>query len=540
MPDGTDTLYWASSEIPSEEKASANLVSRAAKSFKDIRTEILALQELIRLSANPVNEFDRLCELQLGEGDLVGYGYSLASRYLITKTAQERETLKSEIRGLLAKVDTPEFCDPHWKWVITMIMYKLEDRSLHGICFNLHHGMPYYRNMDAAFLKQISQKSPELSSWVDQQLAYNNTKQQAQTNYSYTDKGQKGRKVRSQVNQDSHQSQLPPAQPTESGEGASEPMPDLNFQRPQRHERAVNIVAPSKGSQGMEYDMKRLRDRFNRPLNGGIEPQPRRYFKKRQSEGDEVPKRQESQRKKADESHTRQMDEGEDKSPTEDEVKIEFEHGKYSVRIERERHAAKLKREKRIAEIESEKRAAEASQLLERERERGRYAEHERERERERHTIELKNERDSARQTAERERDKYAKELAAIKAAKSAEIDQKVAFIEAKQEAMRTAVRDMLFENEMQAEFIRRREGEQRILQEAAEKEHTLTSKLEERALADATISKKKDEESFRAAQKLIEVAEKIEKEVRERNEQEVKTQANRQELQRLVSFLLD
>ncbi|KAI0871708.1 hypothetical protein GGS24DRAFT_45741 [Hypoxylon argillaceum] len=424
VPNGTDTLYWASSEISSEEKASANLVSRAAKSFKDIRTEILALQELIRLSANPVNEFDRLCELQLGEGDLVGYGYSLASRYLITKTAQERETLKSEIRGLLAKVDTPEFCDPPWKWVITMIMYKLEDRSLHGICFNLHNGMPYYRNMDAAFLKQISQKSPELSSWVDQQLAYNNTKQQAQTNYSYTDKGQKGRKVRSQVNQDSHQPQLPPAQPTESGEGASEPMPDLNFQRPQRHERAVNIVAPSKGSQGMEYDMKRLRDRFNRPLNGGIEPQPRRYFKKRQSEGDEVPKRQESQRKKADESHTRQMDEGEDKSPTEDEVKIEFEHGKYSVRIERERHAAKLKREKRIAEIESEKRAAEASQLLERERERGRYAEHERERERERdarqaadreqererererHAIELKNERDSARQTAERERDK--------------------------------------------------------------------------------------------------------------------------------------
>ncbi|KAJ8119429.1 hypothetical protein O1611_g10615 [Lasiodiplodia mahajangana] len=81
VPSGNEVPQWTPMDQPPELKDPVKLVLRSTVELGDLGTEVIARRELIRLSANPRDEFDTLCNLQLSrQGDLNGYGLSLAAK----------------------------------------------------------------------------------------------------------------------------------------------------------------------------------------------------------------------------------------------------------------------------------------------------------------------------------------------------------------------------------------------------------------------------------------------------------------------------
>ncbi|KAI8626243.1 hypothetical protein F5Y19DRAFT_488534 [Xylariaceae sp. FL1651] len=170
VPSGTETPDWILTDQPPELKDPVKLVLNSASNLGDLKTEALALQELIRLSSNPLNEFERLCRLQLShQGDMNSYGLSLASKYLVSSTKPSRETLAIDISRLLSRVASTDYWSPSHEWILNALLYKLEGRSSATIQHMLERSHADYHNMDEALLQEISRKMPVLKDWVDQQ-----------------------------------------------------------------------------------------------------------------------------------------------------------------------------------------------------------------------------------------------------------------------------------------------------------------------------------------------------------------------------------
>ncbi|KAJ8130726.1 hypothetical protein O1611_g2905 [Lasiodiplodia mahajangana] len=473
VPTGAETPYWASGEMSLRVKGSANLVCRAAKGFEDIRTEILSLQELIRLSENPRKEFDRLCELQLAEGDLTGYGQSLASTYLIAKTAPERDTLKFKIADLLSRLDNPQFCDSHWKWPIKMIMYKLQDRSRSQICSLLGKEIMDYQDMDVAVLEQISRKMPELKGWVDQQVAYqrDNSGFRAQNSDDDDGAGQPGieRDSFTRIREDdagNHQHQT-----TE----VERDSPTIQVAELENQKDAMHIAEEER--EELEREVAKL-ERENR----GLQKAESRARKAAKSER---------------EKHTSEI------------ARLKRERDNILREAERERERERVS-ESRATQLELEKHERQVSEL----------------------------EREAARRL-EAEADKYEKQLAAVKEATNVQMTQAASSFELQREAMRKAITDMTYESVRQDEVALRREAEKKekmladlrlegeklisaISREmAAERENRITMrKLEEKILATTAQADKEKSVSLLVTEKLLEAAERVEMEARERNKQ--------------------
>ncbi|KAI0429900.1 hypothetical protein F5Y09DRAFT_356514 [Xylaria sp. FL1042] len=170
VPSGNETPQWTTTDQPAELKDPIRLVLRSAIELGDLKTEVLARQELIRLSSNPREEFGKLCDLQLArQGNLNGYGLSLASKYLVSGTKAAREELAILISRLLSKVASTDYWDPSHEWILNMLLYKLEGRSHSTIKHMLERSHTDYHNMEESLLREISRKMPSLKDWVDQQ-----------------------------------------------------------------------------------------------------------------------------------------------------------------------------------------------------------------------------------------------------------------------------------------------------------------------------------------------------------------------------------
>ncbi|KAI0906275.1 hypothetical protein F4823DRAFT_89831 [Ustulina deusta] len=170
VPLGNETPQWTAMDQPPELKDPIRLVLRSAIELGDLRTEVLARQELIRLSNNPRDEFDLLCDLQLTrQGNLHDYGLSLASKYLVSNTMAAKEELAILISRLLSKVASTDYWDPSHEWILNMLLYKLEGRSPSTIKHMLERSHTDYQNMEESLLQEISRKMPLLKDWVDQQ-----------------------------------------------------------------------------------------------------------------------------------------------------------------------------------------------------------------------------------------------------------------------------------------------------------------------------------------------------------------------------------
>ncbi|KAI0449404.1 hypothetical protein F5B21DRAFT_49132 [Xylaria acuta] len=165
-----ETPQWTPVDQPTELKDPVRLVLRSAIELGDLETEVLARRELIRLSLKPRDEFNMLCTLQLSrQGNLNGYGSTLASKYLVSNTKEEREDLAIAISRLLSKVASTDYWDSSHEWILNMLLYKLEGRSPSTIQHMLERSHADYQNMEESLLREISRKMPILKDWVDQQ-----------------------------------------------------------------------------------------------------------------------------------------------------------------------------------------------------------------------------------------------------------------------------------------------------------------------------------------------------------------------------------
>ncbi|KAI1421220.1 hypothetical protein F5Y12DRAFT_39986 [Xylaria sp. FL1777] len=170
VPSGNETTEWAAMDQPPELKDPIRLVLKTAIELGDLKTEALARQELIRLSNNPRDEFDMLCDLQLTrQGNLNGYSLSLASKYLVSNTKATKEELAILISRLLSKVASTDYWDSSHEWILNMLLYKLEGIPPSTIKHMLERSHTDYRNMEESLLREISRKMPILKDWVDQQ-----------------------------------------------------------------------------------------------------------------------------------------------------------------------------------------------------------------------------------------------------------------------------------------------------------------------------------------------------------------------------------
>lgn len=170
IPSGNETPQWTPADQPSELRDPVRLVLRSAIELGDFETEVLARRELIRLSASPQDEFDMLCILQLSrQGDLNGYGLSLASKYLVSNTKAAKEELAIAISRLLSKIASTDYWDPSHEWILNMLLYKLEEMSPATIQRMLERNHADYQNIEEPLLREISRKMPALKDWVDRQ-----------------------------------------------------------------------------------------------------------------------------------------------------------------------------------------------------------------------------------------------------------------------------------------------------------------------------------------------------------------------------------
>ncbi|KAI1198967.1 hypothetical protein F5X97DRAFT_139600 [Nemania serpens] len=170
VPSGNETPQWTPVDQPSELRDPVRLVLRSAIELGDFETEVLARRELIRLSASPRDEFDMLCTLQLSrQGDLNGYGLSLASKYLVSNTKATKEELAIAISRLLSKVASTDYWDPSHEWILNMLLYKLEGMSPSTIQRMLERNNADYQNIEEPLLREISRKMPVLKDWADRQ-----------------------------------------------------------------------------------------------------------------------------------------------------------------------------------------------------------------------------------------------------------------------------------------------------------------------------------------------------------------------------------
>ncbi|KAI0104670.1 hypothetical protein GGR51DRAFT_224720 [Nemania sp. FL0031] len=176
VPSGNETPQWTPVDQPPELKDPVKLVLRSAVELGDMGTEVIARRELIRLSASPREEFDTLCNLQLSrQGDLNGYGLSLASKYLVSNTKEAKEDLAISISRLLSRVASTDYWDPSHEWILNMLLYKLEGRSPSTIQHMLERSHADYNSIEESLLREISRKLPTLKDWADQQQLGNST-----------------------------------------------------------------------------------------------------------------------------------------------------------------------------------------------------------------------------------------------------------------------------------------------------------------------------------------------------------------------------
>ncbi|KAJ2972416.1 hypothetical protein NUW58_g9190 [Xylaria curta] len=265
-----ETPSWAATEALPEAMESARLALRAAKSLGDIRTQVLSLKELIRLSTNPQKEFDALCGLQLAGGDWLGYGQTLPSRYLIATTHPEKEILKTKITEVLSHLTHSSVCDPGWRWAITMLMYKLEGRSLQAMNYLLNKDFEDYHNIKLTYTIEH-----RLEEFVPQaQASYGDTNKgqkeeyvAIQPSHGGTSKEQK-EDVRSQSSQDTIRPQVGSIGNSESSKQPSGSMGNSNFSpnsSPQQSKsQAADVPGASEEVLATDPYKERLKNRFTR------------------------------------------------------------------------------------------------------------------------------------------------------------------------------------------------------------------------------------------------------------------------------------
>ncbi|KAI1174741.1 hypothetical protein F4777DRAFT_370414 [Nemania sp. FL0916] len=271
VPSGSESPKWTPIDQPSELRNPVRLIMRSAMDLGDMKTELLARREFIRLSASPQDEFNALCDLQLSrQGDLNGYSSSLASKYLVSTTTTAKDDLAIAISRLLSRVASTDYWESSYEWILTMLLYKLEGRSPSTIQHMFKRNNTDYQNMEESLLRDISRKMPELKDWADQRQVENSARTKLRSAALRASSGSR-RNVRSPARQ--HKS--PTAR--RAAEQPNELLPALGSER--KAERPVSFYGskPSNGQQAQVSSPMAAAARFLSIGNGpqGNADQPR-------------------------------------------------------------------------------------------------------------------------------------------------------------------------------------------------------------------------------------------------------------------------
>ncbi len=122
---------WKMEDAQAQYRDAVKLVVNTSRDACDYRTEIWALIQLVRLSSNPEEEFDRLCHLQKNvAGDLLAYEDTLATSYLIRRPERLADELKHEIIDHFKTTRSSALCYcSDTRWALSMLLYSLEDKK---------------------------------------------------------------------------------------------------------------------------------------------------------------------------------------------------------------------------------------------------------------------------------------------------------------------------------------------------------------------------------------------------------------------------
>ncbi|KAI0594193.1 hypothetical protein F4775DRAFT_454653 [Biscogniauxia sp. FL1348] len=201
---------WGTSNGTAELKGPVQVVVRTSRLLGDYATEAEALQELIKLSTNPSNEFQDLCNLQKSiQGDDYRYSQTLVSKYLVANSDYARTVLKKQIAEQSSTPGFFELLDPIQEWSLRMIQHALEgegpvaelylreaDRVLKEI-----YEDEVGREVDGEFIKYICREVPQvgqrvfgksgydLDQWFDDQEELCALRKETDTQDTYKESG---------------------------------------------------------------------------------------------------------------------------------------------------------------------------------------------------------------------------------------------------------------------------------------------------------------------------------------------------------------
>ncbi|KAI1405226.1 hypothetical protein F4819DRAFT_444503 [Hypoxylon fuscum] len=131
VPTMTENPGWSIAQASPEFVGPVRIAMKTSKALGDYQTEAAALQELIKLSSQPTEEFKEICTLQkLTQGDLYNYSHTLISTYLVSHTKDMRVDLKREIFGLLSMPFITDCLSLKDCWTLSVMKYALEDEQL--------------------------------------------------------------------------------------------------------------------------------------------------------------------------------------------------------------------------------------------------------------------------------------------------------------------------------------------------------------------------------------------------------------------------
>ncbi|XXG98476.1 hypothetical protein Hte_004800 [Hypoxylon texense] len=160
IPLKAESPGWIPNQSPPDFEDSARIVAKTSKSLGDYQTESIALQELIKLSANPAKEFGELSNIQkLAQGDFYNYSKTLISKYLICDTDELRNDLKTEISGLFSIPFFSNCLDVVDSWTLRMVQYALEGEGPTAKQA-LEAADKTYRELPEEFRREVDEKFP--------------------------------------------------------------------------------------------------------------------------------------------------------------------------------------------------------------------------------------------------------------------------------------------------------------------------------------------------------------------------------------------
>ncbi|KAI0127470.1 hypothetical protein BJ170DRAFT_373681 [Xylariales sp. AK1849] len=163
VPVKAENPGWKLKDAAVEFVNPVSLAVKISRDLGDFQTEALALQELIRLSANPQHVFDELCSLQKTVWDNDSYVDTLVSTYLLADTEDARKRLRDEMSEQTSSDGYTDYLNTDLIWMVNKLLYTLADE---GPEREKAMGTidEYYEYIYARLRGEIDKKMPELKT----------------------------------------------------------------------------------------------------------------------------------------------------------------------------------------------------------------------------------------------------------------------------------------------------------------------------------------------------------------------------------------